>query len=118
MGVERIHYILWFASDTIRCLGRQKRASFAVVSDCFVVVGLYRVYRNGSWFFFSWFPTFMEEGRGFAKNELTYAVAVPFLMSMIGNISGGYLSDKLSDRYGLKTGRKLLGVSGLAVSAN
>ena len=59
----------------------------------------------------------MEEGRGFAKSELTFAVAVPFLMSMIGNISGGYLSDKLSAKYGLKTGRKLLGVSGLAVSA-
>ena len=78
---------------------------------------MYWFYAWGSWFFFSWFPTFMEEGRGFAKSELTYAVAVPFLMSMIGNISGGYLSDRLSKKYGLKTGRKLLGVTGLSVSA-
>jgi len=82
-----------------------------------IILAMYWFYAWGSWFFFSWFPTFMEEGRGFAKSELTYAVAVPFLMSMIGNISGGYLSDKLSAKYGLKTGRKLLGVSGLAVSA-
>ncbi len=82
-----------------------------------IILAMYWFYAWGSWFFFSWFPTFMEEGRGFAKSELTYAVAVPFLMSMIGNISGGYLSDKLSDKYGLKTGRKMLGVSGLAVSA-
>ena len=82
-----------------------------------IILAMYWFYAWGSWFFFSWFPTFMEEGRGFAKSELTYAVAVPFLMSMIGNISGGYLSDKLSAKYGLKIGRKLLGVSGLAVSA-
>ena len=82
-----------------------------------IILAMYWFYAWGSWFFFSWFPTFMEEGRGFAKSELTYAVAVPFLMSMIGNITGGYLSDRLSRKYGLKTGRKLLGVTGLAVSA-
>lgn len=82
-----------------------------------IILAMYWFYAWGSWFFFSWFPTFLEEGRGFAKSELTYAIAVPFLMSMIGNISGGYLSDRLSGKYGLKTGRKLLGVTGLAVSA-
>ena len=49
MGVERIHNNLWFASDTIRCLGRPERTSFGVVGDCFVVVGLYRIHRNGWW---------------------------------------------------------------------
>jgi MFS family permease len=78
---------------------------------------MYWFYAWASWFFFSWFPTFMEQGRGFSKQELTYAVAVPFLMSVIGNISGGYLSDKFSKKYGLKIGRRLLGVSGLALSA-
>ena len=78
---------------------------------------MYFFYAFGSWFFFSWFPTFMELGRGFDKTELTYAVAVPFVMSMIGNISGGYLTDKLSNKYGIKVGRKALGSSSLAVSA-
>lgn len=82
-----------------------------------LILSMYFFYAWGSWFFFSWFPTFLEQGRGFAKGELTYAIAAPFVMSMIGNISGGYLSDKLSKKYGLKIGRKLLGVTGLAVSA-
>lgn len=82
-----------------------------------LILSMYFFYAWGSWFFFSWFPTFLEQGRGFAKSELTYAIAAPFVMSMIGNISGGYLSDKLSKKYGLKIGRKLLGVTGLAVSA-
>ena len=82
-----------------------------------LLLGMYFFYAFGSWFFFSWFPTFMEMGRGFARAELTYVVAIPFVMSMIGNIAGGYLSTRLSARYGLKTGRRLLGVGGLALSA-
>ena len=59
----------------------------------------------------------MERGRGFSTNELTYAIAIPFLLGVIGNITGGYLSDKFSAKYGLKTGRRLLGVGGLAISS-
>lgn len=81
------------------------------------ICAMYFFYAFGSWFFFTWFPTFMELGRGFDKSELTYAVAVPFVMSMIGNIIGGYLTDKLTKKYGLKIGRKALGTSSLAVSA-
>ena len=82
-----------------------------------LICGMYFFYAFGSWFFFSWFPTFMELGRGFDKTELTYAVAVPFIMSMIGNIAGGHLTDKLTNRYGIKVGRKALGSTSLAVSA-
>lgn len=82
-----------------------------------ILLAMYWFYAWGSWFFFSWFPTFMEQGRGFSKSELTYAVSVPFLMSVIGNISGGYLSDKFSIKYGLKIGRRVLGVTGLVVSS-
>ncbi len=82
-----------------------------------LLCGMYFFYAFGSWFFFSWFPTFMELGRGFDKTELTYAVAVPFIMSMMGNIAGGHLTDKLTHRYGVKIGRKALGSSSLAISA-
>lgn len=82
-----------------------------------LILSMYFFYAFGSWFFFSWFPTFMELGRGFEKTQLTYAIAVPFVMSMIGNISGGYLTDKLTAKYGLKIGRKALGSSSLIVSA-
>ena len=82
-----------------------------------LICGMYFFYAFGSWFFFSWFPTFMELGRGFDKTELTYAVAVPFIMSMIGNIAGGHLTDRLSRKYGIKVGRKALGSTSLALSA-
>jgi len=82
-----------------------------------LLCAMYFFYAFGSWFFFSWFPTFMELGRGFDKTELTYAVAVPFIMSMMGNIAGGHLTDRLTKKYGIKTGRKALGSTSLAVSA-
>lgn len=83
-----------------------------------LICGMYFFYAFGSWFFFSWFPTFMELGRGFDKTEATtYAVAVPFIMSMMGNIAGGHLTDRLTRRYGIKIGRKALGSTSLAVSA-
>jgi nitrate/nitrite transporter NarK len=82
-----------------------------------LILTMYWFYVWGSWFFFSWFPTFLERGRGFAKSELTYAVAVPFLMGVIGNIAGGYLSDRLSRLYGIRIGRRVLGVGALAVAA-
>ena len=82
-----------------------------------LILTMYWFYVWGSWFFFSWFPTFLERGRGFSKSELTYAIAMPFLMGVIGNLSGGFLSDKWSVKYGLKTGRRLLGVGGLAISS-
>jgi MFS family permease len=82
-----------------------------------LIISMYWFYAWATWFFFSWFPTFMEKGRGFEMKELNWAVAVPFLMSMIGNISGGYLTDGLSKKYGLKTGRRIMGVSGLALSS-
>ena len=82
-----------------------------------LILAMYFFYAWGSWFFFSWFPRFMEVGRGFDKSELTYVIAIPFVMSMVGNIAGGYLSSRFSLKYGLKVGRRLLGVGGLAVSA-
>lgn len=82
-----------------------------------IIILMYWFYAWASWFFFSWFPTFMEKGRGFQMKELNWAIAVPFVMSMIGNITGGYLTDNFSKKYGLKLGRRILGVSGLAFSA-
>lgn len=82
-----------------------------------LLLSMYFFYAFGSWFFFSWFPTFMELGRGFDKEQLTYAIAAPFVMSMAGNILGGYLTDRLTARYGLKVGRKALGGGALVLSA-
>lgn len=100
---ERAHEIPW---------GKIVRSS-----QFWIICSMYFCYAFGSWFFFTWFPEFMKSGRGFDAELLKVAVAIPFLMSMAGNIAGGYLTDKLTKRYGLKIGRKALGSVCLAVSA-
>lgn len=82
-----------------------------------LILSMYWFYVWGSWFFFSWFPKFLENGRGFEGTWLKYGIAIPFMMGVLGNISGGYLSDKWAKKFGLKTGRRLLGVGGLAISS-
>lgn len=82
-----------------------------------LIISMYWFYAWATWFFFSWFPTFMEKGRGFEMKELNWAIAIPFLMSMLGNISGGYLTDSLTKRLGVKAGRRIMGVSGLTFAS-
>ena len=115
----------WYYRDAGDAIGSKVSADSTKIAwgallsnrQFWLICGMYFYYAFGSWFFFSWFPTFMELGRGFDKTELTYAVAVPFVMSMIGNIAGGHLTDRLTQRYGIKVGRKALGSTSLAVSA-
>lgn len=82
-----------------------------------IICGMYFFYAFGSWFFFTWFPEYMKQGRGFSSDELKYAVAIPFIMSMLGNIAGGHLTDHLTARFGIAVGRKALGTACLATSA-
>lgn len=82
-----------------------------------LILAMYWFYVWGSWFFFSWFPTFLVKGRGFTDNEMKWAVALPFLLGVGGNIAGGYLTDHFSKKYGLKAGRRITGVTGLVLAA-
>ncbi|MFC2098901.1 MFS transporter [Bacteroidota bacterium] len=82
-----------------------------------LILAMYWFYVWGSWFFFSWFPTFLVKGRGFTANEMKWAVALPFLLGVGGNIAGGYLTDYFSKKHGLKRGRRITGVTGLVVAA-
>jgi MFS transporter, ACS family, glucarate transporter len=43
--------------------------------------------------------------------------ALPFLLGAAGNIAGGYLSDRLAIRFGLKAGRRLVGCVSLTTWA-
>lgn len=104
-------------SSDAKAVSHSSLSTFTTSTNFWLLCAMYFFYAFGSWFFFSWFPTFMELGRGFTRSELTYAVAVPFVMSMIGNIAGGHLTDRLSRKYGLKVGRKALSTASLALSA-
>ena len=58
-----------------------------------------------AWIFFSWFFLYMAQVRGFdLKSSARYAM-LPFLSMTVFCLLGGVLSDRLTQRYGLRTGR-------------
>jgi len=82
-----------------------------------LIFAMYFCQSWGSWFFFAWFPTYLVKGAGFSQAQMGIFSSLPFLLGTLGNLAGGFLSDRLVKRYGLKTGRRLVGCASLFVSA-
>ena len=66
-----------------------------------LVVLAYGCYGCGSWFYFSWFPTWMVHAAGFSLNGVLFA-SLPFLVGLAANLVGGQLGDRLTLRWGPK----------------
>ncbi len=73
-------------------------------------------YVFGLYFFISWLHTFLVKGRGFSEGDLLLSMA-PAILGACGNICGGFVSDALVKRWGLKWGRRSVGLIGLSCAA-
>jgi ACS family glucarate transporter-like MFS transporter len=78
---------------------------------------MYCCYAWGSWFYFSWLPTWLVKGRGFTEAQMGIFAAFPFILGAAGNLAGGYLSDASVRHFGLRRGRMLVGSSCLSIAA-
>ena len=67
-------------------------------------------------FFQSWFQTFLVKGRGYSEGELLLS-SLPYAVGAAGNFAGGFSSDWLVRRLGLKIGRRMVGAAGLCTAA-
>jgi MFS family permease len=74
-------------------------------------------YGWGASFFLSWLFDYLVRGRSLNDADLQRYSALPFLLGMVGNLVGGVLSDRLSNRFGLRIGRQLVGSTSLALSS-
>ena len=66
-----------------------------------MIVLAYGCYGCGSWFYFSWFPTWMVHTAGFSLNGVLFA-SLPFLVGLVANLIGGQLGDRLTVRWGAR----------------
>ena len=66
-------------------------------------------------FFQSWFQTYLVRDRGFSEGQLVLS-ALPYIVGACANGLGGLTSDWLVRRFGLRAGRRVVGVAGLAVA--
>ncbi len=77
---------------------------------------MYHTYCWGSYFYLSWLHTYLQKGRGFQEGEMAIFSTLPFIVGACANLFGGFLSDVLVRRWGLKWGRRIVGGTGLALS--
>lgn len=64
-----------------------------------LVVVAYGCYASGSWFYFSWFPTWLVHSAGLSMKGVVLA-SLPFLVGLVANLAGGWLGDGLAARWG------------------
>jgi MFS transporter, ACS family, glucarate transporter len=84
--------------------------------NLWTIMLMYHAYCWGAYFYLSWFHTYLVRGRGLTEAEMGIFSTLPFLLGAVANAFGGWWSDALSRRYGLKWGRRTVGTAGLALS--
>jgi len=67
-------------------------------------------------FFQSWLQTYLVRGRGYTEAALVLS-SLPYVVGALANGTGGLLSDALVRRWGLRRGRRAVGVLGLGCAA-
>lgn len=82
-----------------------------------LLMSMYWCYAWGSWFYFSWLHTYLVKSRGFQQAEVALYSALPFVLGVFSNVAGGYISDYLSKRHGLRAGRCFMASACLCASA-
>ena len=70
---------------------------------------MYQFYGWGSYFYLSWLHTYLVNGRGLTEREMGMFSTLPFILGAGANLLGGWLSDRLVRKMGLRRGRSLLG---------
>jgi MFS family permease len=82
-----------------------------------LIMAMYACYACGPTFFIAHLPDYLIEGRGLSEKQMARFAGLPFVAGAIGNLVGGYISDRWSERYGKRFGRGILGAACLALAA-
>jgi MFS family permease len=71
------------------------------------ITAAYGCYGCATWFYFSWFPTWMVHATGLALGGVLLT-SLPFAAGVICNLGGGFLGDRLSLRWGQRTALRVI----------
>ena len=61
----------------------------------------------GLYFYLTWLPTYFREARGFSPQQAAWLASAVLLSGGLATMVGGWLTDALTTRYGLKVGRSI-----------
>lgn len=86
--------------------------------DLWFLSSMYFCYGWVLWMYLFWLPTYLVEVRGYTQIKVGLGASLPLLAATSTNILGGWLSDKLTRRWGdLRKGRLMILVAGFAIAA-
>ncbi|HEY5809313.1 MAG TPA: MFS transporter, partial [Povalibacter sp.] len=68
------------------------------------------------YFCITWLPTYLMKQHGFEKTALGVVASLPLFMSIATQFLGGFWSDRITARSGLRAGRRTPGVVGYAAA--
>jgi ACS family glucarate transporter-like MFS transporter len=71
----------------------------------------------GSYFAMTWLPTYLAEQRGFQAGTLAIFSGLPLFLSVFGGLLGGFATDALAKRFGLRVGRCAVGAGSYLIAA-
>ncbi len=85
-------------------------------TNLWAILALVFAYVYALYFFISWLHTWLVRARGFSEGDLLLSTA-PAILGALGNVGGGFISDALVKRWGLKWGRRSVGLVSLSGAA-
>jgi ACS family glucarate transporter-like MFS transporter len=77
--------------------------------NLYAICAMYFAFGYGLYFYFTWLPTYLIQELGFSPMAGGAFAALPFFLAGLADVAGGWLTDRLSHRHGLKVGRCYLG---------
>jgi ACS family glucarate transporter-like MFS transporter len=77
--------------------------------NLYAICAMYFAFGYGLYFYFTWLPTYLIKVLGFSLLGGGVFAALPFLLAGVADLAGGWLTDRLSQRHGLRAGRCHLG---------
>lgn len=85
-------------------------------TNLLLLMAMYFCYASGAFFFQGWLPTYLQLGRGLSEQAMSFITSISFILGAAGCLSGGYVCDFLSKRFGTRWGRAAVALSGLGLS--
>jgi len=85
-------------------------------TNLLLLMAMYFCYASGAFFFQGWLPTYLQLGRGLNEQAMSFITSISFVLGAAGCLSGGYVCDYLSKKFGPRRGRAAVALSGLGLS--
>lgn len=85
--------------------------------NVWALCGMYSGYTWGLYFYIQWLPTYLERARGLELPEIGPMAAAVLLSGAAANLLGGWVSDRLVPRLGIRAARRIPAIAGLLAAS-